>query len=67
MVHADAATRGVGITVKKGLSSGRLPPIEAIRFVLGSPHVASMIVGGLDLDHFRQNIEVADAVLSNTR
>ena len=48
--HADviaaSASRGVGVVVKKGLASGHLPPSEALRFVLGNPHVASVIVGG---------------------
>ena len=57
--HADviaaAASRGVGIVVKKGLASGHLPPAEALRFVLANPHVASVIVGGLSLEHLRAN------------
>ena len=58
--HADviaaAASREVGVVVKKGLASGRLPPAEALRFVLANPHVASVIVGGLSSDHLRANI-----------
>jgi aryl-alcohol dehydrogenase-like predicted oxidoreductase len=53
---AQAAERGIGIVVKKGLASGHLPAAEAIRFVLSNPHVASVVVGGLSLDHFRSNI-----------
>jgi len=59
---AEAATAGVGVTVKKGLSSGHLPAADAIHFVLSSPHVTSMVIGGLNLEHLRQNIEVARAV-----
>jgi aryl-alcohol dehydrogenase-like predicted oxidoreductase len=51
-----AAERGVGVVVKKGLASGKLPPREAIQFVVGNPHVTSMVVGGLNLEHLRQNI-----------
>jgi aryl-alcohol dehydrogenase-like predicted oxidoreductase len=56
---AEAAARGVGIVVKKGLASGELPAEEAIRFVLGNPQVSSLVVGGLSLDHFRTNLAAA--------
>jgi aryl-alcohol dehydrogenase-like predicted oxidoreductase len=59
--HAEvigaAAARGVGVIVKKGLASGRLAPAEAIDFVLRNAGVASLVVGGLNLDHIRANIE----------
>jgi aryl-alcohol dehydrogenase-like predicted oxidoreductase len=55
-VIAEAAARGVGIVVKKGLASGRLPAADALRFVLSNPHVSSVVVGGLNLDHIRANI-----------
>ncbi|MBC7819471.1 MAG: aldo/keto reductase [Planctomycetaceae bacterium] len=58
-VIASAASRGVGVVVKKGLSSGHLPPADAIRFVLFNPHVASVIVGGLSLEHLQSNIAAA--------
>jgi aryl-alcohol dehydrogenase-like predicted oxidoreductase len=35
------------------------PAAEAIRFVLDNPHVASLVVGGLSLDHFRANLMAA--------
>jgi len=57
---AQSAERGIGIVVKKGLASGHLPAAEAIRFVLANPHVASLIVGGLGLEHFRSNIAAAN-------
>ncbi len=56
---AEAAEQGVGIVVKKGLSSGHLPPQEAIPFVLANPHVSSLVVGGLSLAHFRENVKLA--------
>jgi aryl-alcohol dehydrogenase-like predicted oxidoreductase len=59
-VITDAAERGVGVVVKKGLASGRLPAEKAIRFVLANPAIASLIIGGLDLDHFRANVSIAD-------
>jgi len=61
-VIAAAASRGLGIVVKKGLSSGYLQAAEAIRFVLSDPHVDSLIVGGLNLDHLRANIVAANEV-----
>ena len=56
---SQAAERGVGVVVKKGLASGALRAEEAIRFVLANPHVASVVVGGLSLDHFRENMRAA--------
>jgi len=56
----EAAARGVGIVVKKGLASGELPADEAIRFVLDNPHVTSLVIGGLSLEHFRANLVAAE-------
>lgn len=56
---AEAAKRGVGVIVKKGLASGRLPASEAIPFVLGNSAVASMVIGGLNLEHLRENAAFA--------
>ncbi len=58
-VIAEAAARAVGVVVKKGLASGRLPADAAIRFVLDNAAVASLVVGGLSLDHFRANLAAA--------
>lgn len=62
--HADviteAADRGVGVVVKKGLASGHLPPAEALPFILAHPQVTSVIVGGLSLEHLRANIDLAE-------
>ena len=58
-VIAEAAERGVGIVVKKGLASGRLAPEQAIRFVLGTAGVCSLVVGSLSLDHIKENVVVA--------
>jgi aryl-alcohol dehydrogenase-like predicted oxidoreductase len=54
-----AAEKSVGVFVKKGLSSGKLPADESIRFVLAQPGITSLIVGGLNFDHFRENWETA--------
>ena len=56
---AESAARGVGILVKKGLASGELPAADAIRFVLDNARVTSLVVGGLSLDHFRENLSTA--------
>jgi len=61
-VMAAAAAKGVGVFVKKGLASGRLHPAEAIRFVLQNPAVSSLVLGGLNLDHFQSNWQTAIAV-----
>lgn len=57
-----AAARGVDVIVKKGLSSGRLPPAEAIQFVLANSAVTSLVVGGLNLEHFASNWRAALAL-----
>jgi aryl-alcohol dehydrogenase-like predicted oxidoreductase len=64
---AQSAERGIGIVVKKGLASGRLPAEEAIRFVLANPHVASLVVGGLNLEHFRENVQAAIEIAARHR
>jgi aryl-alcohol dehydrogenase-like predicted oxidoreductase len=48
--------------VKKGLASGKLPAEEAIGFVLSNAGVASLVVGGLNLEHFRANVSLARQV-----
>lgn len=58
-VIAQAHARGVGVVVKKGLASGRLPPATAIPFVLAQPGVASLVIGGLSLAHFAANVALA--------
>lgn len=65
-VIAEASERGVGVVVKKGLASGHLAQeggarstAEAIRFVLETPGVTSLIIGGLNVAHLRANVAVA--------
>jgi aryl-alcohol dehydrogenase-like predicted oxidoreductase len=64
-VISAAAERGVGVVVKKGLASGRLAPAEAIGFVLQNAGVASLVIGGLNLDHIRTNITHANRALGS--
>lgn len=61
-VIQQAADGKVGVFVKKGLSSGKLPPADSIRFVLECPAATSLIVGGLNFDHFRENWVLASQV-----
>ncbi len=58
-VIAEAADRGVGVVVKKGLASGRLAAEQSIPFVLGTTGVSSLVVGSLNLDHLAENVTVA--------
>ena len=60
-VITSAAAHGVGVVVKKGLASGHLPPAEALQFILTNPHVASVIVGGLSLEHLQANLTALGA------
>ncbi len=61
-VIAEAASRRIGVMVKKGLASGRLPAAEAVKFVLANRAVTSLTVGGLNLDHVRDNIAMTQQV-----
>lgn len=53
---------GVPVLVKKGLAAGHLPASEAIPFVLQTPGVSTLVVGGLSLEHLRENLEIACSV-----
>ncbi|MBA3315618.1 MAG: aldo/keto reductase [Planctomycetota bacterium] len=59
VVIAEAAAAGVGVLVKKGLAAGHLQPGPGIRFVLSNPDVSSLVIGGLNLEHIRENISIA--------
>jgi len=55
-VLGEAAANGVGVVVKKGLASGRLDPPAAIRFVLSNRNVSSLVIGGLSVEHLKENM-----------
>jgi len=55
----EAGEKGLAILIKKPLASGELAPTEAIPFILKRPEVASLVIGGLNLDHFRENLRIA--------
>lgn len=61
-VIAAAAQRGIGVVIKKGLSSGRLDPLAALKFVLSDPGISTLIVGSLSLDHMRENLRLAQSL-----
>ena len=54
-----AQLAGKGVVVKKALASGHLPAAEGLRFVLGHPGVSTVVIGTLNADHLRSNLEVA--------
>lgn len=58
-VIAEAAGRGVRIVVKKALASGSIPPKTGLPFVLAHPGVTNVVVGGLSLEHLRENVQIA--------
>ncbi|MGQ0634982.1 MAG: aldo/keto reductase [Planctomycetaceae bacterium] len=62
-VISAAAARDVGVVVKKGLASGCLPAETAIPLILKTPGVTNLVIGGLNLDHLRQNVELARRTL----
>ncbi len=61
-VIGQAHAQNVGVVIKKGLASGTLEPDAAIRFVLANPAVTGLVVGGLSLEHLRQNVLSAERV-----
>jgi aryl-alcohol dehydrogenase-like predicted oxidoreductase len=55
-----------GVVVKKGLQSGHADNVEqAFRHVLMQPGVSSMIVGTINPDHLRSNVEICKRVITN--
>jgi aryl-alcohol dehydrogenase-like predicted oxidoreductase len=54
-----AERRGISVMVKKGLSSGHLNAADAIRFCLEKQGVTSIVVGSLNPDHMRNNLETS--------
>ncbi len=58
-VIAAAHAAGIGIVVKKGLASGKLPAADAIRFVLANPGVSTLLIGSLSVGHMRENLKLA--------
>ena len=64
----EARAAGVGVLIKKGLSSGHLPtgenPVEtALRSLLTEPGVSSVVVGTINPVHLRHNAAAAERAL----
>jgi len=54
-----------GVVVKKGLQSGHTDSVEdAFRHVLTQPGVSSMIVGTINCDHLRSNVDICNSVIA---
>ena len=55
-----------GVVIKKGLQSGHAASVEdAFRLVLTQPGVSSMIVGTINADHLRSNVDACNRVINN--
>lgn len=61
----EAKRRGISVMVKKGLSSGHLNAADAIRFCLEKDGVTSIIVGSLNPEHMRKNLDTSLKVRSD--
>lgn len=58
VIH-QAAARGVGIIVKKGLGAGHLSAESAIPFVLNQAGISNLIVGSLNVEHLKDDLQIA--------
>ena len=55
-----------GVVIKKGLQSGHADSVEnAFRHVLKQAGVSSMIVGTINPDHLRSNVELCNRVIED--
>lgn len=64
-VISAAQSRGIGVVVKKALASGKLPPDEALKFVLSNPGVTSTVIGTLNLQNMSANLDTAQSVIGS--
>jgi aryl-alcohol dehydrogenase-like predicted oxidoreductase len=54
-----------GVVIKKGLQSGHVGRVEdAFRHVLTRPGVSSMIVGTINPEHLRSNVDICNSVIA---
>ncbi|MDB5384548.1 MAG: aldo/keto reductase [Planctomycetaceae bacterium] len=63
-VIADAAVSGIGVVVKKALASGKLSPADGLRFVLCNTAVSTAVIGTLNLEHMRSNLDLVNGLKS---
>lgn len=65
-VFDAAAEAGKGVLVKKGLQSGHVAGAEGVRasmaHVFALPGVSAVIVGTINPDHLRQNVQILDSL-----
>ena len=54
-----------GVVVKKGLASGHHAPETAIPYVLNTPGVDSLVIGGLNIDHLKANVAIAESTAAD--
>lgn len=66
-VIAEAARMNKGVLVKKGLQSGHAENSveDALRYVFAQAGVSGMIVGTINPQHLRQNVELVNRVLQH--
>ncbi|HEY3243384.1 MAG TPA: aldo/keto reductase [Phycisphaerae bacterium] len=62
LILAEAGAGGISLLVKKPLASGNISPEVALPFILENPHVSSVVLGSLNLDHLRQALDIARRV-----
>ena len=61
----EAAARDVKVFVKKGLNSGQLSAAASLVWMLEDPRIHAVVVGSLNLEHMRENLQVAKAIRPN--
>lgn len=59
-VIGEADERGIAIFVKKPLASGELAARVAIPWLLGNENVSTLVIGGLRLEHVRENLGITE-------
>ena len=67
-----AKTQNCGVIAKKILNSGNFnecnrSPAEAVRFVLGHDAVNCAVVGTINCDHLRENVNAVSALATKSR
>jgi aryl-alcohol dehydrogenase-like predicted oxidoreductase len=66
-----AAEQQKGVLIKKGLMSGHVRDADGVKqamsFIFSQPGVSSMIVGTINPDHLKSNVNAIEAVLTTAR
>jgi len=58
----EAGKSRLAIFIKKPLASGQIPAAQAIPFLLHRPQISTLVIGGLNLSHIRENLKIASGV-----